>query len=177
MPRLASLAGRGNLPSAATERLSPGTNPFLALSNLHRIYLDQLPLLDSPNPKFWLVALIVANKENIGPLMRKVQSYQQSQPKDGIDWTDLLETALIYKLSNFTREEIKKMLNFFRPGLEKNPLLPRGVQRRPSGRRSADAATPAGAQIPPPGPTPPANASRRPMPKPCCCGVNRFIQP
>jgi predicted transposase/invertase (TIGR01784 family) len=50
-------------PSAVVERLSSATEPFLALPNLHRIYLDQLPLLDSANPKLWLIALIVAEME------------------------------------------------------------------------------------------------------------------
>ena len=31
---------------------------------------------------------------------------------DLIDWMDLLETVLVYKLPEFTREEIRKMLNF-----------------------------------------------------------------
>jgi len=99
-------------PSPAVERLTPATDPFLILPNLHRVYLDQLPLLDSPNPKLWLIALIVAEAGKIAPIVRKVQAHQASRPADGIDWLDLLETILVYKLPTFTREEIKKMLNF-----------------------------------------------------------------
>jgi predicted transposase/invertase (TIGR01784 family) len=99
-------------PSASVERLSPTTLPFLELSNLHRVYLDQLPLLDSPNPKLWLIALIIADTAKIAPIVQKVQTHHASQPADGIDWLDLLETLLVYKLPNFTREEIRNMLNF-----------------------------------------------------------------
>ena len=99
-------------PSAAVERLSPATVPFLTLPNLSRVYLDQLPLLDSANPKLWLIALIVTDTSKITPIVRKVHAHWESQPTDGIDWLELLETVLVYKLPTFTREEIQKMLNF-----------------------------------------------------------------
>ena len=99
-------------PSQSVERLSPSTAPFLELPNLRRVYLDQLPLLDSANPKLWLIALIVADLANIAPIIRKVQTHYASQPSDAIDWPDLLETVLVYKLPKFTREEIRNMLNF-----------------------------------------------------------------
>jgi len=99
-------------PSAGVERQSPMTAPFFNLPNLHRVYLDRLPLLDSANPKLWLIALIVAEAGQIAPIVRKVQTYQENQPEDSIDWLDLLETVLVYKLPTFTREEIKDMLGF-----------------------------------------------------------------
>ena len=99
-------------PSAAIERLSPTTAPFLGLPNLHRVYLDRLPLLDGANPKLWLIALIVAEAGKIALIVRKVQAHRETQPADGIDWLDLLETILVYKLPTFTREEIKDMLGF-----------------------------------------------------------------
>jgi predicted transposase YdaD len=96
-------------PSPAIERLSPATAPFLNLPNLHRVYLNQLPLLDSANPKLWLIALIVTDAAKIAPIVRKVQAHRETQPADGIDWLELLETVLVYKLPTFTREEIQKM--------------------------------------------------------------------
>jgi len=99
-------------PSATVERLSSAATPFLELPNLHRVYLDRLPLLDSANPKLWLIALIVEDAANIAPIVRKVQAHRQSQTGDGIDWLDLLETVLVYKLPNFTREEIQTMFGF-----------------------------------------------------------------
>ncbi len=96
----------------SVERLSPAIKPFLSIPNLHRVYLDQLPLLDSTNPKLWLIALILADNANIAPIVRKVQAHSENQPTDGIDWLELLETVLVYKLPTFTREEIQQMLNF-----------------------------------------------------------------
>ena len=97
-------------PSQEAERQSPATAPFLGLPNLHRVYLDRLPLLETANPKLWLIALIVAEHANIAPIVRKVQAHHESQPADGIDWQELLETVLVYKLPIFTREEIHQML-------------------------------------------------------------------
>ena len=99
-------------PTQTIERLSPATAPFMNLPNLHRVYLDRLPLLERANPKLWLIALIVAEDANIAPIVRKVQAHHESQPADGIDWMELLETVLVYRLPAFTREEIQQMLNF-----------------------------------------------------------------
>ncbi len=99
-------------PTQTIERLSPATAPFMNLPNLHRVYLDRLPLLERANPKLWLIALIVAEDATIAPIVRKVQAHHESQPADGIDWMELLETVLVYRLPAFTREEIQQMLNF-----------------------------------------------------------------
>jgi predicted transposase YdaD len=99
-------------PSISVERLLPDTAPLLELSNLHRVYLDQLPLLESANPKLWLISLIIADKSDITPIVRKVQAHHISKPNDGVDWLDLLETILVYKLPHFTREEIQTMFNY-----------------------------------------------------------------
>jgi len=96
-------------PSQTVERLSPATSPFIGLPNLHRVYLDQLRLLDSPNPKLWLIALIVTDTAKITQIVQKVQAHWKSCTADGIDWLELLETVLVYKLPTFTREEIQKM--------------------------------------------------------------------
>ena len=96
-------------PNPTIERLSPATMPFLNLPNLHRVYLNRLPLLDSANPKLWLIALIVADAAKIAPIVQKVQAHRDANPADGIDWLELLETLLVYKLPTFTREEIQKM--------------------------------------------------------------------
>ena len=96
-------------PNSKVERHTPVTASFLNLPNLHRVYLDRLPLLDSANPKLWLIALIVADAAKIGPIVQKVQAHREANPADGIDWLELLETLLVYKLPTFTREEIQKM--------------------------------------------------------------------
>jgi predicted transposase/invertase (TIGR01784 family) len=96
-------------PSANIERHAPATEPLLSLPNLRRVYLDQLPLLDSANPTLWVLALIVAETDAIPAIVRKIQTHNS---KPDADWLDLLETVLVYKLPKLTREEIQKMLNF-----------------------------------------------------------------
>ncbi len=99
-------------PYATIERLNLLNRPFLALPNLHRIVLTELPLLASPNPKLWLIALILAEETEIAQIVNRVQAHRQQHPSDGIDWVELLETVLVYKLSHFTREEIQDMFGF-----------------------------------------------------------------
>ncbi len=53
--------------------------------------------------------MIVTDAAKITPIVQKVQAYWKSCPADGIDWLELLETVLVYKLPTFTREEIQKM--------------------------------------------------------------------
>ncbi|MFM8330972.1 MAG: Rpn family recombination-promoting nuclease/putative transposase, partial [Candidatus Methylumidiphilus sp.] len=60
--------------------------PFLALPNLRRVFLDELPLLDSPNPKLWLVALVLAQAAQIPAIVEKVQAHRATRPADGVDW-------------------------------------------------------------------------------------------
>ena len=55
------------------------------------------------------LALIVTDAAKITPIVQKVQAHLKSCPADGIDWLELLETVLVYKLPTFTREEIQKM--------------------------------------------------------------------
>lgn len=103
--------------SPAAERRSRMAEPFLSLPNLHRIYLNEWPLLDSANPRLWLLALFGAATAQLRPIVDKVQAYRAVHPEDGIHWLDLLETILVYKLPKLTREEIQDMF-----GLNYNSL-------------------------------------------------------
>ncbi|MFM8333211.1 MAG: Rpn family recombination-promoting nuclease/putative transposase [Candidatus Methylumidiphilus sp.] len=99
-------------PDASVERLAPSAEPLLILPNLHRIYLDQLPLLQSENPRHWLIGLILAEVKNLSPIVDTIKDHGIRHRTDKVDWLDFLETVLVYKLPNFTREEILKMLEF-----------------------------------------------------------------
>ncbi len=81
-------------PQAAIEHRIEAALPFLGLPNLHRVFLDELPLLDSPNPKLWLIALFLAQESQVPAIVQKVQAHRESEPVDGIDWLELLETVL-----------------------------------------------------------------------------------
>ena len=96
-------------PDRQIERTVKAAMSFLDLPNLRRIYLNELPLLESSNPKLWLIALIVADEPQLPTIVEKVKAYRASNPSDGIDWIELLETVLICKLPDSTREEILTM--------------------------------------------------------------------
>ncbi|MGH8475077.1 MAG: Rpn family recombination-promoting nuclease/putative transposase [Methylococcales bacterium] len=97
--------------TASIERAASAHASLLDLPNLRRIYLDQLPLHSSLNPKHWLVALILADTSNLRGLVDQVRAHQ-AQASDQIDWLDLLETILVYKLPELTREEIQAMFGY-----------------------------------------------------------------
>jgi predicted transposase/invertase (TIGR01784 family) len=96
-------------PQRHIERRIEAALPFLDLPNLRRVFLDELPLLESPSPKRWLVALILAQDAQIPGIVEKVQAHRATRPGDGVDWLELLETVLVYKLPHLTREEILTM--------------------------------------------------------------------
>lgn len=99
-------------PDPAAERRNPKNDPLLALPNLRRVHLNQLPLLGNANPKLWLIALILARESELPAIVRRIQDHRASIPADGVDWLELLETILVYKLPQFTREEIQKMFGY-----------------------------------------------------------------
>lgn len=103
-----------------------------------------------------------------------------SQPADGIDWPDFLETILVYKLPKFTREEIQKMLNFNDIGLKQTRFYQDVFgEGREEGRVEGEAAlllrqlerTIAHCL------SPPASVSPPPMPRPCCSGASASSMP
>jgi predicted transposase/invertase (TIGR01784 family) len=99
-------------PERAVERLDELSRPILSLPNLQRIFLNELPLLESANPKLWLIALILAEETQVRAIVSRVQAHRLQNPEDGINWLELLETVLVYKLPRFTREEIQAMFQF-----------------------------------------------------------------
>jgi len=52
-------------PSPTIERLNLLNRPLLGLPNLHRIFLTEAPLVESPNPKLWLIALILSEETEV----------------------------------------------------------------------------------------------------------------
>ena len=106
-------------PYEQVERPSEAARPFLDLPNLRRVYLNQIPLLESANPKLWLIALLTVEDSQLPPIVEKVKAHRNSNPSDGIDWIELLETILVNKLPTITREEIKTMFGLQDSDLKK----------------------------------------------------------
>jgi len=96
-------------PYAQIERIIKAAQPFRDLPSLRRVYLNELPLLESANPKLWLIALLIVDESQLAPIVEKIKAHRANNPSDGIDWMELLETLLIYKLPTITREEIQTM--------------------------------------------------------------------
>ena len=101
-------------PHQSVERHNPADHPWLSLPNLHRVYLNELPLLDAAqpslcSPRLWLISLILAEENRLPAIVERIQDHQAQHPEDATDWLDLLETFLVYKLPHFTREEIQAM--------------------------------------------------------------------
>ena len=59
-------------PDRQLERTVKAALSVLDLPNLRRIYLNELPLLDSSNPKLWLIALIVSDEPQLPAIVEKV---------------------------------------------------------------------------------------------------------
>lgn len=106
-------------PHKQVERPSEAARPFLDLPNLRRVYLNQIPLLESSNPKLWLIALLDVEDSQLPPIVEKVKAHRNSNPSDGIDWIELLETILVNRLPNITREEIQTMFGLQDTDLKK----------------------------------------------------------
>jgi len=106
-------------PYEQVERPSEAARPFLDLPNLRRVYLNQIPLLESANPKLWLIALLTVEDSQLPTIVEKVKAHRNSNPSDGIDWIELLETILVNKLPTITREEIKTMFGLQDSDLKK----------------------------------------------------------
>ena len=84
----------------ASLRLDGLSAPLMVLPNLRRIFLNELPLLENPKPKLWLIALILAKDPEIPAIVRQVRDHGHAYPDEPFEW---LGTLLVYKLPDLTR--------------------------------------------------------------------------
>ena len=96
-------------PYAQIERTIKAALPFIGLPSLRCVYLNELHLVESANPKLWLIELLIVEESQLATIVEKVKAHRANNPSDGIDWMELLETLLIYKLPTIPREEIQTM--------------------------------------------------------------------
>jgi predicted transposase YdaD len=57
----------------------------------------------------WLLALMLAEQKAVPAIVGQVQAHRAAHPNDGVDWVDWLETVLVYKLPELSREEIAEL--------------------------------------------------------------------
>lgn len=95
-------------PDRATERAAPPAfQPLLNLAEVKRVYLEDCP--KQASGALGLIALIVCPKELAGEQAQRVAA-QTAPPLPPDEWLNFIETILVYKLPQLTREEIKEMI-------------------------------------------------------------------
>ena len=95
-------------PTRSTEKTaSIAFRPFMALPQLHRIYLDDYKDSQGLTPALELIRLIASSEQQTIELARKLAERREEFGPDGLDF---IETILVYKLPRLSREEIKTML-------------------------------------------------------------------
>ena len=80
--------------------------PFMALPQLHRVYLEDYQSQTTTPALEWL-QLIASQPQQTITLAQAIISRREALDSDGLDF---LETILVYKLPQLSREEIRKML-------------------------------------------------------------------
>ncbi|MFU8787900.1 MAG: Rpn family recombination-promoting nuclease/putative transposase [Methylobacter sp.] len=81
--------------------------PFMALPQLRRVYLEDYVDRQKLTPPLELIRLIASHKQQTMTLARELLVRRD---EFGVDGLDFIETILVYKLPRLSREEIKSML-------------------------------------------------------------------
>src|SRR5512143_273996 len=78
-----------------------------------RVYLEDLKQRTDLTPGLWLMQLIVAEPELAMSQARVLLTARGSltADPDWLGWLDLIETIVVYKLPQLSREEIQRMLH------------------------------------------------------------------
>ncbi|TAN48010.1 MAG: DUF2887 domain-containing protein [Methylococcaceae bacterium] len=85
----------------------PAFCSLLTLPEVRRVYLEDFP--DQSSGALGLITLIVCPPEQTSAQIKRVTSHA-SPPVPFTEWLDFIETILVYKLPQLTREEIKQMI-------------------------------------------------------------------
>jgi predicted transposase/invertase (TIGR01784 family) len=101
-------------PNRPTEREQPlHFGNLLALNQVRRIYLDELGEAAERSLGVGVVKLVIEPEETAGQLARHLIEQAQQQLRDEVvqrDLINLIETIIVYKLPQKSREEIAAML-------------------------------------------------------------------
>ncbi|MEQ9233933.1 Rpn family recombination-promoting nuclease/putative transposase [Coleofasciculus sp. E2-BRE-01] len=101
-------------PNRSTEREQPlHFGNLLALNQVRRIYLDELGEAAERSLGVGVVKLVIEPEETAGQLARQLIEQAQQQLRDELvqrDLINLIETIIVYKLPQKSREEIAAML-------------------------------------------------------------------
>ena len=102
----------------ATQSMDPGTSascqPLIEAGILKRFYLDQLPEIDNAPLGLSILYLLRQSDSQAPATARELVARTKIEITDEslkIDLIQLIETVIIYKLANLSREEIQAMLH------------------------------------------------------------------
>jgi len=97
-------------PDATVERIPLGYAGLLTLPAVRRVCLDQLDAEARATPGWDLLQLIVTPTDHAAVRAKALLQAAPAEPGAALDWSNFIETILVYKLPLSTREEIQAML-------------------------------------------------------------------
>jgi predicted transposase/invertase (TIGR01784 family) len=102
----------------ATKAMDPGASgsyqPLIDAGVLKRFYLDQLPEIENAPLGLSILSLLRQSEDQAPARARELVARTKSEIADEVlrnDLIQLIETVIIYKLANLSREEIQAMLH------------------------------------------------------------------
>ncbi|MEI2781998.1 MAG: Rpn family recombination-promoting nuclease/putative transposase [Candidatus Competibacter sp.] len=111
-------------PQRAMERLDFRYAELLALPLVQRVYLEDLATFPTPSLGLQLLQLLVASPDvavrQAQHLARHARTESIALPLRQIEFLDLIETILVYRLPQLTRQEIQTMLGLTHAELQKS---------------------------------------------------------
>lgn len=99
-------------PEAEIERVPVGYESLLDLPEVRRVYLPELRQQQRPTPGWQMLQLLISEPDDAVRQAREIlqNKIKVDESVHQQDWTEFVETVLVYKLPRLRREEIQAML-------------------------------------------------------------------
>lgn len=97
-------------PDRTVEKPAGHFADLLELPGVHRVYLEDLAEVDRCSPSLSLIMLAICPPIQAAELARQTLVLPDPLPVAKDEWLDFIETILVYKFPQLSREEIKLMI-------------------------------------------------------------------
>ena len=97
-------------PDRTVEKPAGHFADLLQLPGVHRVYLEDLAGVDRCSPALSLIMLAICPPRQATELARQTLVLPDPLPVGRDEWLDFIETILVYKFPQLSREEIKQMI-------------------------------------------------------------------
>ncbi len=97
-------------PDRTAEKPAGHFADLLQLPGVHRVYLEDLAGVDRCSPSLNLIMLAICPPIQAPELVRQTLARTDPLPVARDEWLDFIETILVYKFPQLSREEIKQMI-------------------------------------------------------------------